>query len=270
MLTSSGEVGSMENMLLSLQPALRELRNSMKSNLVEPRYSDDRVDAYLFAYYPAHEGQLRRVLPIFGDRLEKIRKACIFGAGPAPEVHAIDRFVQERYGPHDLQFQLVERRREWQPLRKALKKEIEALVPDRSIDQFTIHEDLRESLPSLSGPLGISDLLVVQNMLNESSDSDWAELRGLIEVSVASLPRGAGLVISDQGRHTVSRARLKELRSKLESIVDIFWDKTDEYVEFPLSDVRIPQIVRDNLFTGEDGLIAKKSVWASFFLGIRR
>jgi len=261
--------------LRDLQPAVRQLREGMKGKeRVSFEYGGDLALGYAFAYYPASAAMTRHVLAKSGalrvpQRHEPFR-TLVLGAGPAPEILAVDNALQRNAGPVDLEFQLVDSRAGWTPIRRALAARIEAARPDRALRCAATVAGLgsRGCAHTVDAFIPRADLVIMQNVLNELDPATWSGFPERFRHWIRQLRRGSVVIVADQWRKH-ARERLEQLRDATTSDLELDLDKTAIPVRVKAPTLDAASVIATHLMT--TGIQQpRKNVDTYYIVGRRR
>lgn len=259
---------SFEDYLQSLKTPAKQLWESYRSNQVTVNYSDPSTQAaYLIRYYPHYVQMTYEILQqcsetfAFGEKVN----ACLFGAGPCPEVAGLAQFLTKYYPQTNAIFvQVYDIASDQWSLSRSITKDF--VIPNlwkgqfsgnaRNLDLCSAH-----SFQSVSESIKNSHLFVFQNCLNEiwNISTTKENIKFLLE----SAPLNSFIVIGD--------LRYAQNRYILEDIAE-FVQITNHYKIIMLdeldvrSSLRIPQIVIQNLLTSEGYLVPRSRIKFMFLV----
>lgn len=264
--------------LRSLQPAARFLRSAYrKESRVNITYSEKLCDAYLFRYFVPYTRIIcaalgaARVYPPDSDGL---LRCCILGGGPVPELaslhwHLTCRPSRDRQPDiRRIEALVIDHNsHSWDRIVKAVATELSERVEGPSVGATTVGFPLTDPdwVEQANSDLARTDLLVLQNVLNEIEPNAWPAFIDLVESAVAKLPLRSIVVIADLEEHSISSSRLEELGKRLSILTVERKSGTDE--------LRVPApngLVGQHLLTGESELIGRGKVKIRFLVLERR
>ncbi len=273
-LSDSEDGATFYESLHRLKPHVSELRKEYKRS---PSRIDFTIEetrlAYLLTYYPHYSEQIYQVLEnLPEDVLEatlnhESLRVCFFGSGPAPEALGLAMFLRDRYplttrltgylldkyvdawrlGQELTRYHLAPA---YWPKGKLVFKPLPFDFQDtRSLRKHSVVQAIRRS-----------QLLVMQNCLNDQMGNlKYAQVMAQ-EIFRLTEP-GAIFLISD-----LDFEKIRDVIGKIERVVtaeklgEVILPVREEPVEL-ISNFVIPQVLREHLFTGEEGkfLIPKKT-----------
>jgi hypothetical protein len=180
----------------------------------------------VIAYYPPHEAMLwwlLRRIRYQPDAASSTLPFCVLGAGPAPEVHALNRYLASISSKvKTIEALLVDHHTpNWQPIREAAitvmnRRGSELLVQCTPIQADLTDPDWLDRCREVL--LGVR-LLVMQNVINEIAEARWDEFVGGFRAVLSALPSGACVIVA----HVTKRARLADLERAVEDLLDVKW-----------------------------------------------
>lgn len=257
----------------ALRAPVSSMRREFRREVPCVDYGDpDTGQAYMVAYFPHYVAPLHQVLEslpssVTGPVFDKSKiEACMIGCGPAPELLGLSSFVSEHFKGAE---------------------HINVSLHDVNIDGWRPYLDLTLSRlikPCWSGGLGVNrvscsllrdcgtcssdtcrvrrgtvDIYVVQNCLNDAGSNPGAVSRKLVDLLRAAKP-GALFVVINAGS-SVARRIIKtvEARATASGLGDVVKPGCAS-VRSVTSGFESPRIIRDHLYTGANGLIAKRTV----------
>jgi len=246
--------------LIKMRPFVRNLRKQFKPESVNINYSDtNNRQAYMLAYYPHYIQQLYDVLakaPISFEN-NPILETCFFGVGPAPEVLGLVTYLK-KYQPkiQQLKTYLFDKYiQAWQSEREITQSLVSQNWPGQ-LQIETFASDIFNLKLLTENELNVIDsscLFVMQNCFNDLVGKP-KELQENIISLFEKMPPHSIFIITD-----LNYGKIKEVMQKIEndatktlgvSLSNIcYYESRNDLIEKPNN--------LKNLFTGEDGLIAK-------------
>lgn len=249
-----------------LRTPVKRLRNLYRQP-VGRSFPYDNLDfkfAYLMAYFPAYIEPLYHTLSASGIDAKIFNKrrikASIFGGGPCPELLGMAAFL--RKAAPDLaeaEITVFDRETSWQIVQKTM---IPNMLPAYASPRtsFSINSRTCNVVDCFSevcdcGVYG-SDLIIAQNFLTElyaNRERAIKTFEGLIQWS------GCRYLIFVDNHYDETKAMMSDIAKHLHSNgfakthAQVFTDEITPNIE-------LPEILAQHLFTGEDGLIARKHV----------
>ena len=252
--------------LHKLQPHVSELRKQYQKSPSKVDFSDDETRlAYLLTYYPHYIEQIYRVLENLPEGLldeylnrESLR-VCFFGPGPAPEALGLAMFLRDRCPlTTQLTGYLLDKYVDAWRLGQELTRYHLApaywpkgkLVFKPLLFDFQDTRSLRKR--SIDQAIRRSQLLVMQNCLNDQMGNlKYAQVMAQ-EIFRRAAP-SAVFLISD-----LDFEKVRDVIGKIERVVTaeklgkVILQVQEEPVDL-VSNFVVPQVLREYLFTGEEG-----------------
>ncbi|MDY6805778.1 MAG: hypothetical protein SXA11_18510 [Cyanobacteriota bacterium] len=264
---------SFEEYLFSLQKPAKLLWTSYRSNRVKVDYSKPQFQAaYLIRYYPHYVEMTLEVLEKCSEFFAFGRKinVCFFGAGPCPELLGLALYLK-KYSPQttDLAVNIYDlASKEWKPSRNITYKVHKSLCKGKGrVNVKATNLDLcsANSLEKISKTTNNSHLFVFQNCLNEIWNKSATQNN--IKFLLDRAPKDSFIIIADL-LYDQSRKIVKNIAKTAEERRDYkILEKCDEMTI--QSSFTLPEIIEENLLTGENGLIPKKRI-NFFFLALKK
>ena len=261
-----------ESYLKSLQNAAKYLWKSYRSNTVKVDYSDPQVQAaYLIRYYPHYVQvtlEILRLSPEIFTFPEQIN-ACFFGACPCPEVAGLTQFLTEHsqqtksiivqiYDIASEQWKLSPEVTKNFVVPKLWKGDISGVVRKLDLCSPNTFDPITEVISNCH-------LFIFQNCLNEiwNTSTTQENIKSLLDCA----PLNSFIIIGDLLAYDQNRIILEDIAKIANQRNDY---QIIERGELEIaSSLKIPEIVRQNLLTGEDGLIPRYRI-RFLFLVIRK
>ena len=259
------------NYLRSLQPHVKSLRNSYNAYPVVIDYSDANIQAsYLITYFPQYTELLTYALSMAGEIIanEHINSLIFFGSGPCPEIIGYLDYIRI-FTPNlarQLNISIFDiAATNWQYSRDIIFNQV---VPNwlnvgSSIGRLS-PKDLRIDVSFNASNLNSNKKLVVfQNCLNEIEEVNHPVVLTNVEFVYNALPPASYIVIIDIHGYRSVIQLIQTIEDKLantgtaeivRSISGMGLRRGTKYSPSP--------IIKENLLTGENGLIPK--YWLNF------
>jgi len=263
--------GHFESYLASLQSFVKRLRQAYRNNKVAVDYSSTEMQAaYLIAYYPHYVEMTLKILKLLSSYLKFNQeiKACFFGAGPCPEVAGLTQFLAEQFPKTE---RLVANvydiaSNTWTPSRNITHQYV---IPHLwqgqvELNSYSLNLCARQSFQGIRSSLEGADLYIFQNCLNELGDTLPAQENVNFLFDTSS--QGSIMIIADlqYGQNRIFLQNLKEMINRKND----FEVLNQGNLAFT-SSLTVPQVVLENLLTGEDGLIPRSNI-QFLFLAARK
>ncbi len=232
----------------------------------------DLARAYMVAYFPYYVEPLHRLLEslpvsVTGPALGKSRiEVCVIGCGPAPEVLGLSTFVAERFPDvrhidvslHDANID------NWKPyIGLSLSHLVKAYWPGRMGTNMVDCSLLRDCRQCESITCHVyrrtADVHIVQNCLNDVGAYPDVVSRKLMRIMRSAKPGALFILVN-----AVSGVAARVMRSleayAVASGVGVVCKSVRGTTMSAPAGFDLPLILKDHLFTGGDGLIAKRYV----------
>ncbi|WP_419546340.1 hypothetical protein [Microcystis sp.] len=278
---SQGKSLNIQSYLQSLQPDVKRLRSSFHTNHVSVDYSNYNTQAaYLLAYYPHYVEMTYRALESLQQKDpslmqlvfdKKHLKVCLFCAGAAPEALGLLSFVRQFYPEvksiviysYDLYSDT------WRTSQDITKNIINNCFKDYHFALLTrtlninYVKDVTKIMPTIES----TDIFMLQNCLNELKTNQLQSIIFLLNYQ----PERSLLLINDLKKHKIAQNMERQIQSKisytkLESKREYNQEIFRQFAggnDFK-SSLKLPSILRENLLTGEDGLIPREKTSYSY------
>ncbi|WP_264321505.1 hypothetical protein [Zarconia navalis] len=254
-----------------MQTSVRELRKSYWSNFVVVDYARPSIQAsYLITYYPHYAQMTLEILRLLWSEFSCDRevKACFFGAGPCPELVGLTQFLGDRSPKtrtlianiYDIAAQ------RWTPSRLITQNYI---IPKSWRGKLFLNSEKldfgqKSAFENIQSIVQSQKLFVFQNCFNEIID------RSILLENINFLFDNAStdsfIIIADllYPHNLIIFEEIDEMVDVREEI-EVLQAGTLRVT----SSLPIPQILKNNLLTGEDGLIPRSRI--NFrFLALRK
>ncbi len=260
--------------LTGLQSAVKNLRQSYQTHHVQVDYGQPHIQAaYLLAYYPYYVQQTYHSLTLaaqhsgFANLINRGHlQALLLGSGPMPEAAALALYRQQLPLASSLKaisydFNVSQ----WQSARRVTAQLMTNLAPNITYDDEGHPLNLAQfnALAAAKGDIQGSQLIVIQNCLNEIYRANFGAFKDNMHFLMANMAPGSALLLSDLKYSQTTRCLrlLKTLAQEVPSMTTIY-DHGDRHLgldnAFPLQ-----LIIRRHLMTGEDGLMSRR--WINQF-----
>lgn len=275
------DAGILPRVLQDTRRYVQQLRRDYRKIPCKVDYSDPYVrGAYMLAYFPYYIEPIYTVLSRAGTArtlpvLNKPRvSVCAFGSGPTPEALGVMAYLKERC-PDCAQahFSLMDAASDgWE---KCVSLCFDQLQPDYwdgratySLHRCDLLGQCEECRDDCEAVVKEADLVIMQNCLNDViADPDKAIDRAV--TIVGKMKQGALFVCIDLNFTKIQRA-LQTVAQKVTSagLGDVA-HAVARFAHQIRPSFHIPPLLMDHLYTGEDGLVAKRHV-RFYALGLRR
>lgn len=257
--------------LQNLKKCVISLRESYRTQNVSniDKYSlEEYQKAYLFAYYPSYTYLIGEVLDKlytsnFAIPNANYKSLSFIGCGPGPEIYGFVRYLKNKNYPTNnlsinrFDFDI------WNSIfDKTTLKFIQELIPD-VIDNMKIC-DISSKLPEDALQiLKESDYIIVQNVMNEiikdfdfENNSKKPEWMVNIEQIIENLKENSLLIFIDLTNY----GKTPKLFQKIKDNFDGMNYQVSIIESFYRFDETLPTRIKNNLLTGENGLIERKNI----------
>lgn len=265
--------------LQSLKPTAKSLRsgfNPFAGPNVNVDYRSKVVQsAYMLRYFPQYSLVIRLILNKLksGQILlpfdqEEI-SACFFGAGPSPEVYGFIQFLNGAFR-HVCKvtaytFDIISD--DWAYARDITENYlIPAVWQQREFELINNNFDLSQanSIRKLTGIINSSSLVIFQNCLNEINQKSYPNVIGNLNSLVRAMRAGSILMIIDLSSYQAASNLVSQIESSVQAqnSVTTLIGLTESASRYDAVALRneLPLIIKQNLLTGEDGLIPRRNI----------
>ncbi len=270
--------GSIELRLRSLIPHVKSLRNAYRSSQVYVPYQKSEIqDAYLVTYFPHYYQLIYKILLEEQPDFFKARKnvsLTFIGGGPGSEIFGIAKYISSNAAHiRSLKINLLDiNAKDWQHSHSIIETQLLKLIlPSNCLVEWnTVVFDISsgDTDKNITDILSKSDLITIQNCLNEISLTKQADTANNIKSIFQKLAPDALLVIADMT--SSARPLMKKIQNLLCSSYSPALFKTTLNVELPGTLLSLhslpPLVVRQNLLTGESDLIPRKWIKYDYFI----
>lgn len=265
--------------LRSLQPTLKNLRTSFQtSTQVRVDYADPSTQAaYMLAYFPHHVLQtahnLDRACRASADLRALFQHdrfhVTLLGAGPTPEAVAVVQQCQRMGGAAAVNIVAFDRdSRGWAPARTLARQLAQAISPNVRLAYRSHALDLSRPNALTADAISAlcsSQLVIMQNCINEIVNRDASALASNVEAILEAMPARSTLLLADLKYHP-TRMLMRAIGDRLhtDARFSVICPPDLEEISVRRS---LPHTLRQNLLTGENGLIPRAYV-KQYVLGI--
>lgn len=252
--------------LYNLKDSAKTLWRSYRSKIVEVNYDDPLIqEAYFFRYCVLYHSTVFKVLNFVKDFYEpqtdsQYLEYSFISAGPGSEVLGFFNWIHKNF-PQELEtyneITLYDKSTWGIPRRvitRALEKKLSIFEGYRI---NSIHKDIFEFSYDLDDTN--QKIVLFQNCLNEIlvSEESKEKIFFILQKISNSLVSGGMLIFIDRANYSHTFEFLNEVETRLgkKSFTQIFnQDFLSQVNESRLDRIEIPELIRNNLFTGESGL----------------
>lgn len=234
----------------------------------------------MFRYYPSYSQIIRIILntlhynPGHLPFSDEVIGASFIGCGPSPEIYGFFDFLNSTaFRPQQININTFDINSDHWAFSRNIT--FQSLIPTqwRNCPINTVNNNLniasQNSLTDFLPTLRTSNLVVLQNCLNEIPEALYGVVRDNLQMIIANIPRGAIILIIDLFGYQSVLDLLAYFEDDFatSNIVDILRSaRQGEQIYDAIQLVNsIPPIVRQNLLTGipfqlENGLIPKRTI----------
>jgi hypothetical protein len=261
--------------LRKLQPYVRNLRSSYTTagQQVTARYLDHNSQAaYLVAYYPHYYQIVYRMLEDLAARNVVLPfnstevQACFFGAGPAPEILGWLAYMRDRFSvvQNAIANTFDIAANAWEFSRNITREIIPKGWKDRNFQITSKNLNLIDynCMAQITDVIHKTHLFVMQNCMNEFTINQTEIINNIICL-IQAMPSGSILAIADLiNYYQVDRLMDSiEIHITSQGLATLVRRRQEGIIEFRSKQAdNLPEIIRNNLLTGEDGLIPRAKV----------
>jgi hypothetical protein len=266
---------NIQSYLQSLQSYVKQLRESYKKDNVNVDYSNPKTQAaYLLAYYPHYVEMTYQALESLQQKDpnlmqlvfdKKYLKVCLFCAGAAPETLGLLSFIRQFYPEvksiviysYDLYADT------WRMSQDITKNIVNNCFTDYQFALLTrpLNINCANDLTNIDTTIKNTDIFMFQNCLNELETNQIQSVNFLLNHQ----PERSLLLINDLREHKISQEMTRQIRAQILDINSASNLKYNQAIFKQVTDgdsfqssIKLPAILRENLLTGENGLIPKK------------
>lgn len=263
----------LRELLQSCRPDVQSLRKAYKKSPCKVDFSNPATRrAYLLAYYPHYIELLYFALESSPAKcLDSIfshqsLQACFIGAGPAPEALGWAAYLNDHY-PGALQataYLLDLYSAPWQTTLKLTTKRLAPVYwPSGQLHFEPLRFDLWQPVAKIDARLQSiiqsSHFFVMQNCLNDVISNKKLLLDNFLNLYNLT-PPGSIFVIVDLNFDDVFNFIAKVEKSVEDCAGEVVKSINASGLIELKSSIEYPAILKEELFTGEDGLVAKKNI----------
>jgi uncharacterized protein YjbI with pentapeptide repeats len=260
--------------LQSLKPYAIKLWQSYRSERVNIDYHDYNAQAaYLIRYYPHYAQMTREVFDSLSPDILPFRssslQACFFGAGPVPEAIGLINYLKHKFlNINAVKFNAYDIAADsWWISRDITRNYLVPPYWDRQfiLNAYALNLCEINALDKIKTAIKNSSLFMVQNCLNEFVNSSELFVEN-IAFLVSEMPANSIIIIADQNNYSSVVNLMRKTESRIMSIPEASVIRSHSAGLISLDSLNalppIPQVIRENLLTGEDKLIPRR--WISF------
>lgn len=264
---------AIEDYLKSLKKEVRMLRSAYRKHPVfVPYHEKDIQSAYLITYLPHYYQLIEKILREQNpDNLAQKNEVCIsfIGGGPGSEVYGtIKHIIAHNPNIKKIVVNILDiNASNWayshkivinkliKELSNGIKKKVLWYARDMNLTNL-------KSINIVSDFFKRSDLVVIQNCINEIPISQYSELSKSIHTIFNYLPVNAALLMIDLTSSVRSKINSLEKELKLNpDVKDVSGTMNQSHSSKMISiNARPTEIIRKNLLDGSDGLIPRKNL----------
>lgn len=263
---------SIEEYLKSLQSPVKALRLAYRNTPVSVQYELSNIQsAYLVTYLPHYYQLIYKIfieeVPDIFQNKEEVYLTFI-GGGPGSEAYgAIKYIINNCPSVKDIHINILDiNAATWifshdivlNDLIKSISKDDVTIHWNASFFDLTSSTEVNKDKSIIQN----TDLLVIQNCLNEISNINTEALKENLVALFNILPGNSYLLMSDMT--SGARFTIKELEKLLIQKFDPKFIKTSLALSSPISLISVhhrpTQIITTNLLNGSDGLIPRKYI----------
>ncbi|MBD1944702.1 hypothetical protein H6F78_01835 [Coleofasciculus sp. FACHB-64] len=266
------------NYLRQLQPYVRNLRSSYTTagQQVTASYLDHNPQAaYLIAYYP-HYYQIvysllkdlaarKVVLPFNSTEVQ----ACFFGAGPAPEILGWLAYMRDKFSgvQNAIANTFDIAANDWEFSRNITKNIVpKGWKPPRKFQLNSENKNLdlidSNCMEPITDVINKTHLFVMQNCMNEFTTNKTEIINNIIYL-IEEMPSGSILAIADLINYPQVNILMDSIENRItcQGLATLVRRRQEGVIEFRSKQAdNLPEMIRNNLLTGEDGLKPKEKV----------
>lgn len=264
---------SIEEYLSSLKKDVRMLRSAYRKYPVYVPYQQkDIQSAYLLTYLPHYYQLIEKVLREQNpDHLAQKKEVCIsfIGGGPGSEVYGtIKHIIEHNRNIKKITVNILDiNASNWIYSHKIVGNNLIKELSNDIINKVlwnALDMDLTnlESVKSNAHYFKASDLIVIQNCINEIATNKYNELSKSIHTVFNYLPQNAALLMIDLTSSI--RSQISSLEKELKQNSDVKQILGTMSLSHPSKMISInarpSELVKKNLLDGSDGLIPRKNL----------
>lgn len=237
----------------NLQKYLLDFHKSInQSGLVRMNYADKDIQIiYVLRYFHAYWYQIYKSLNIISGELfssilpKKELRIALFGAGPAPEIIGITRFLENNFDKYaSVHVDLYDEEREWEFARNTFlfsnnkRNHLENNL-NMKIRSYSIRLDNHNDLKNFK-VRNYYDVVSFQNCLNEFWDNIGSDDEKFFGILDCLKPSGIAIFTDRDTKNTVrpfNKIKQRSYRTRYKILSDISYEKFDALENSPLPDI---------------------------------
>ena len=262
-----------QSYLESLKNDVRILRRAYRNNPVLVPYEKETIQsAYLITYLPHYYQLIEKILREQNpDSLSKKTSVNItfIGGGPGSEVYGtIKHILSHNDVIKNINVNILDiNASTWKYSHEVVKESLIKSITggrDVSINWNSQYLDLVDptSVDAQKGIIKLSELVVIQNCINEINPSEYSKLSKSIISIFENIPNQGALLMIDLTSSV--RSRIKVLQNEIKNLQGVKEVHGTLDNHSPTSMVSLNSrpngIIRSHLLTGADGLIPRKNL----------
>jgi molecular chaperone DnaK (HSP70) len=264
--------GGVETYLKSLQKSVKFLRIAYRNSPVHVNYEDSDIQAAYLATYLPHYYQL--IYNIFLEEVPDIFKGktdvylTFIGGGPGSEAYGAVKYILNNCkSAKNIHITILDiNARTWLFSHSIVQENLIESITSKKVNVHwkAVFFDLVSKADAIKAKSIVqkSDLLVIQNCLNEIAATELSILKSNLELLVEYLPGGSYFLMSDMT--SGARATIKALENHLVKVFDPKLIKSTLALSSSKSLISVhhrpSSIIAENLLVGTDGLIPRKNI----------
>lgn len=248
--------------LSNYKESIINLRNSYKLDICIPRYDTDKDrDSYMLAYFPHYSILTSEVIKRIKNyiHIKPKMNVSVFGCGPAPEIIGINNELNTQR----ITYNLFDYENGWRNQREFAKSYIKNNYSTKVVfsdisgcDLVSICEDCSIYNSKCIQKIKSTDLFVMQNCLNHMNNED--DFIKKITYLIKNAKKDSVFIIIDLEWYEISERLLSRIIKENNDKCIKLDEKYKQTLKFDRNNINID--IREQLFTGEDGLIPKTKV----------
>lgn len=265
--------GSLSAFLESLKPVVKMLRAAYwKRPVYVPYHKENVQSAYLITYLPHYYQLIEKVLREQNpDNLANKKKVDIafIGGGPGSEVYgAIKHILSHNENIETINVFILDiNATTWNYSHEIVQEYLIGSLPNAAninINWSSLDMDIVdiETVNKRLSVISNSDLVVVQNCINEIASNHYATLSETIELIFDALPSKGALLMIDLTSSVRSQINLIEAKIKVHPDVQEIFGTTDQRSATQVVSInaRPSEVIRKYLLDGTNGLIPRRNL----------
>ncbi|MBA3649403.1 MAG: Hsp70 family protein [Chitinophagales bacterium] len=264
--------GGVEAYLKSLQKSVKSLRIAYRNSPVHVNYEDSDIQAAYLATYLPHYYQL--IYNIFLEEVPDIFKGkkdvylTFIGGGPGSEAYgAVKYIVNNCKSAKNIHVTILDiNAPTWSFSHSIVQENVIRAITSKNLNVHwkAVFFDLvsEEEVKKVKSIVRESDLLVIQNCLNEIAVTNLPALKRNLKLLFEYLPGSSYFLMSDMT--SGARTTIKALEHHLVNLFDPKLIKSTLSLSSSRSLISVhhrpSSIIAENLLVGTDGLIPRKNI----------